>query len=575
LSQAPANLVNWQMLEQRGGYAFFVPLLGRWVAQNQPLERVKVTQLARLDPEAEKLYQAAQLAYYQGRDEKAVSLLSRALVTNADHVPARLLLGQILREQDQLPAAIEQYEEAYRRDPPASRVPLVAALLDHGQALEQAGRPAEALAVYERVLEIAPNNATALARRDALKRKVRPQRQPQERRRGLWAALVTAILLLLLCLLCLFFYNPFSGTGPAATATAIAQVNLAATGAAATANAAATATAKEATSSTGQQTPAATVAQTNQQTPAVSSDAAAGESTSQAGSAENAAATATAQAGATSTPTETATPESQLAGEIRVVGSDSMQPLMQQLADAFTAQNPGVQISIKPDTPQASLEAFQRGEADVGMVARELSGSELAQLGNVQLQNVAQNDPVVVVAHILAPVDNLTRQQVQAIFSGSMTNWSQLGGPDAPITVVGRDATADTRLVFEQILGVSGGAVIEEASNRAVRNSVSTQPYAIGYVPLDQVELEPKIDLAAQNWGVVDTSLLEIKVLALDQIEPSRQNANSGAYPITRPFNLVVKNPPDDLVQRWLEFIGSPAGQAIIEAAGHTPAATP
>ena len=75
----------------------------------------------------------------------------------------------------------------------------------------------------------------------------------------------------------------------------------------------------------------------------------------------------------------------------------------------------------------------------------------------------------------------------------------------------------------------------------------------------------------AQNWAVVDTGLLDVKLLTLDQVAPNNENANNGTYPVVRPLNIITEDPPDDVVQRWLEFIASPKGQKIVESTGHNP----
>lgn len=573
LDQAPHNLADWQMLEQKaGGYTFFIKLMQRWVSQNMPLEEVKKAELGRLDPAAESLYRAALAAREEGNDQQAIAYLRRALAINPNHLPARLLLGTILRQQGQLSEAVDELEEAYKLDRSTGQTVLVPTLLQLGAAQEEAGNYPGALASYRRALEVSPENETAQARRDALKDKVdtqatsqKPQEEPKERRR-LWAAfIILGILLPLLCLLCLWGYTPFVGpTQQNATTTAVAEI--AATRIAATVNAVATATAAAGGADTGPTTPSAA---TIEPSPTL-----AAQTTPPGAEADAAAATATAQA-ATAPADQTATPTGPLAGQIRIVGSSAMQPVVEALAQEFTSQHPGVQVVIQAgEDSQAGIEAVQQGSADASMVARSLDNSELAELGDLQAHTLTQSDVLAIIAHPLVTVDNLSTAQVQAIFSGQITNWSQVGGSDAPITVVNHAAPSDTRTAFEQkIIGPGGAAVpapaIEAASEQAVRNLVSGQPYAIGYLPLRAALAQPEPPPGEQNWAVVDTALLDIKILALDQTQPSLDNAASGAYPLTRPLNLLTKKQPAEPVQSWIEFVSGPQGQEIVRQVSH------
>jgi tetratricopeptide (TPR) repeat protein len=168
LELAPRTLVEWEMLRAvEGGYAFAVELLRRWVAQNKPLPRVK-DELDRVVPFAETLYRGGE-GWYRQRDlENAVNQLRQALTVNPNHLKARLLLGQVLIEQEQPDAAIAELEEAYQYDADAARYPLVRALLDKAQRLERDKQPEVAVEIYERVLNLSPRETIARTRYNAI-----------------------------------------------------------------------------------------------------------------------------------------------------------------------------------------------------------------------------------------------------------------------------------------------------------------------------------------------------------------------------------------------------------------------
>ncbi len=168
LELAPRTLVDWEMLcRVDGGYRFFIELMRRWVAKNKPLIRVR-DELDRVIPLADQLYQVGHTFYRQENLERAVAQLRQAVAINPNHLKARLLLGTCLREQGDLPAAVEEFEWAYEYDAQAARYELVRTLLQRGELLEKEDAEDEALTVYERVLEISPRERVARERRAAI-----------------------------------------------------------------------------------------------------------------------------------------------------------------------------------------------------------------------------------------------------------------------------------------------------------------------------------------------------------------------------------------------------------------------
>jgi phosphate transport system substrate-binding protein len=248
------------------------------------------------------------------------------------------------------------------------------------------------------------------------------------------------------------------------------------------------------------------------------------------------------------------------------------------LARAFINANPQVDIVIQANDSNTAIQAVQQGSADVGMVSRALEPSELAALDKdkVQLYSLAEAEPIVIIGHILVPVDSLSLEQIRDIYRGAITNWGQISPVEAPIVIVSREEGADSRVTLERVVGGEGGIVpapgifLEKTTDKAVRDNVSSQPYAIGYVPRNAITAAPAPSIASQNWQIQDLALLEVKVLALDQIEPSPENATGGTYPLTRPLSLLTQESPGDLTASWLEFINSAAGQEIIERVGQS-----
>jgi tetratricopeptide (TPR) repeat protein len=168
LELAPKTLIEWEMLRRvSGGYGFLVDLMRRWVALRKPLPKVK-DELDRINPIADQQYHLGYTFYRLGKLAEAIPPLKAALQVNPNHLKARLLLGEALREQGLLEDSVKELEEAYRYDEDAARYTLVRALMVQGEGKEKAGREEEAVGAYERILAISPRESLARERWRAL-----------------------------------------------------------------------------------------------------------------------------------------------------------------------------------------------------------------------------------------------------------------------------------------------------------------------------------------------------------------------------------------------------------------------
>jgi phosphate transport system substrate-binding protein len=166
-------------------------------------------------------------------------------------------------------------------------------------------------------------------------------------------------------------------------------------------------------------------------------------------------------------------------------------------------------------------------------------------------------DGIAVIVNPDVTVDGLTKAQVRDIFAGVITNWSEVGGADTPIVVVSREEGSGTRGAFqEMVMGGEEPVIVDTAilqpSNGALLTTVSTTPDSIGFL----------------SFGYLDTS---VKALAIDGIEPTVENALSGAYPVVRPFNMLTNGAPTGLTKIWLDYILGSAGQAVVAEEGYLP----
>ena len=209
-----------------------------------------------------------------------------------------------------------------------------------------------------------------------------------------------------------------------------------------------------------------------------------------------------------------------LSGSISMVGSTSMEKFANALSEVFMEKYPNVTVQAEFVGSGAGIEAVTNGSADIGNSSRNLTDEEKA---NGIAENIVAIDGIAVVVDPANTVADLTKQQLTDIYSGTVTNWSEVGGSDSPIVVVGREAGSGTRSAFEEILGLEDACAYssELDSTGAVMARVASTPGAIGYVSLDVLD---------------DT----VKALNLEGTEPTAENIKAGSYFLSRPFVMAT-----------------------------------
>jgi phosphate transport system substrate-binding protein len=235
-----------------------------------------------------------------------------------------------------------------------------------------------------------------------------------------------------------------------------------------------------------------------------------------------------------------------VSGEITEAGSTTVQPVAEELAQAFMVKYPDVEITIQGGGSSTGVKSAADGTVDIGAASRELKDSEKG-LGLVV--HVLARDGIAIVAHPSQTVTNLTKEQVKQIYAGEITNWSQVGGPDEEINVVSREEGSGTRAAFEEmVMGedtvITANAILQP-SNGAVRTTVAGDPNAIGFV----------------SFGYLDSS---VKALSIDGVAGTVANAKNGTYPIVRPLLLLTKGEPEGLVKEFIDYCLGDEGQEIV-----------
>ncbi len=230
---------------------------------------------------------------------------------------------------------------------------------------------------------------------------------------------------------------------------------------------------------------------------------------------------------------------------IEITGSTSVSPLMETLADAFSDQNPNVVIQVSGTGSGDGITGANTGVAELGMSSRNLRASELGF--GLDVLTIAV-DAIAVIVHPNNPVNDLSLEQIQGIYTGSITNWSELGGENRRISVVSREPGSGTRGAFEEVIGfvdeLTPGA-IEFDGTGGVKASVAGNVNAVGYISLGSLDQE-------------------VKAVSVGAVEPTGANVVNGTYEIARPFLVLYRE--DNIhhtTKQFLDWIMSAEGQAI------------
>ena len=240
-----------------------------------------------------------------------------------------------------------------------------------------------------------------------------------------------------------------------------------------------------------------------------------------------------------------------ISGTVSMAGSTSMEKLANAVAESFMAKYPDVTVTAEFTGSSAGVEAVTAGSVDIGNSSRALKDEEKAA-GVVE--NIVAIDGIAVIVDPANTVKDLTKDQLISIYKGETKNWSELGGADAPIVVVGREAGSGTRGAFEELLKIEDACAYasELDSTGAVIAKVASTPGAIGYASRDAVN-----ETVAAG--------------ALEGVEPTVENIKAGNYFLSRPFVMATKGEisgQSAAVQELFVYLGSDEGKEVIKGVG-------
>ena len=266
------------------------------------------------------------------------------------------------------------------------------------------------------------------------------------------------------------------------------------------------------------------------------------------GSASSAAASSTsAAAGSTASSTAAA-----LSGNVATGGSTSMKNIIAALTEGFAEVEPGVTVSYDPTGSGAGITGATDKTLDIGLSSRALKDDEKADVDGTTIAL----DGIAIIVNNASKVENLTVDQLKQMFTGEITNWSEVGGDDGEIVLIGREAGSGTRDGFESIVDVKDSCKYaqELTATGAVISAVEANPLAIGYASLS---------------AVGDT----VKMVTVGGVECSEETVKDGSYEVQRPFVFVTNKSVtlSEQAQAFFDFATSADAADLIRTAGAVP----
>ncbi len=242
-------------------------------------------------------------------------------------------------------------------------------------------------------------------------------------------------------------------------------------------------------------------------------------------------------------------------GSVSTDGSTSMEKVIGALGEQFMKDNDGITFTYNPTGSGSGITAVSEGRCDIGLSSRALKDDEAAS--GLTGTTVAL-DGIAIIVNPENPVSDLTIEQIAAVYTGEITNWKDLGGSDAEIVLIGREAGSGTRDGFESITGTKDSCQYRQelTSTGDVIATVASNPNAIGYASLAALK---------------DT----VKALGVDGVAPSEAAVKDGSYKVQRPFVLVTKTGAQlsDAAQKFFDYATSADAASLISAAGAVPVA--
>ncbi|RXK87866.1 phosphate ABC transporter substrate-binding protein [Chlorobaculum sp. 24CR] len=243
------------------------------------------------------------------------------------------------------------------------------------------------------------------------------------------------------------------------------------------------------------------------------------------------------------------------AGKITLDGSTTVGPIAKAFA-SYYKKSTGVDVTVSESGSGNGAKSLINKTCDIANMSRAMKDNELAAArskGVNPVEHVVALDGIAIIVHPGNRVSGLSRRQIRDIYSGKVTNWSAVGGPNAPIVMIQRESNSGTQDSFKSLVMGKEAPISKrsetQASNGAVKSRVASTPTAVGFVGL----------------GYVDSS---VKALNVDGIAPTVETVKNGSYPVARPLFMYTNGQPTGNVAEFINLNKTPEGKKIISEIG-------
>lgn len=246
------------------------------------------------------------------------------------------------------------------------------------------------------------------------------------------------------------------------------------------------------------------------------------------------------------------------AEKVVIEGSTTVLPIAQAAAEEYMGNNPEADLSVRGGGSGVGIASLLDGSCDIADSSRSIKDTEVDKAitnGVDPKAHIVAMDGLAVIVNSSNPVSALTKKQVKDIYTGAISNWSQLDGPDQKIVVVSRDTSSGTFEAFRELaldMGKVRSDAVMQASNQAVASTVSRTPGAVGYVGL----------------GFITEGT---KAVPVNGVMPTKETVLLGKYPFSRPLFMYTNGAPSGAVKEFIDFVKSPRGQEIADEQGFVP----
>lgn len=250
----------------------------------------------------------------------------------------------------------------------------------------------------------------------------------------------------------------------------------------------------------------------------------------------------------------TSNPTEKVSGTVATDGSTSMEKVIGYLSEAYMEKNSDVKITYNPTGSGSGIQAVQEGRCDIGLSSRNLKDEEAKELKGT----VVAIDGIAIIVNPQNPIADLTIEQISSLYKGEITNWKEIGGYDAPVVLIGREAASGTRDGFESITDTEDACKYSQelTSTGDVVQTVASNPNAIGYASLASVK---------------DT----VKAIDVEGVTPTTETIQNGTYKVQRNFVFVTKKNKEltGAAKSFFDFATSAAADELVTEAGAVPVA--